>query len=37
MALADEVPMDRIRVLRLFAAAVSEAGTAPMMRAGIEP
>src|SRR5690242_11765967 len=37
MALADEVPMERIRVLRLFAAAVSDAGTAPMMSAGIEP
>src|SRR5215210_6987309 len=37
MALATDVPMDRIRVLRLFAAAVSLAGTAPMIRAGIEP
>ena len=31
------VPIERIRVLRLFAAPVSEAGTALMMSAGIEP
>ena len=37
MALAQDVPMDRIRVFRLFAAAVSDAGTAPMMSAGMEP
>ncbi|MEU1103629.1 hypothetical protein [Streptomyces tibetensis] len=36
-ALAVDVPMDRISVFRLFAAPVSEAGTAPMMSAGIEP
>lgn len=36
-ALADDVPIDRMRVLRLFAAPVSDAGTAPMMRAGMAP
>ncbi len=36
-ALANDVPMERIRVLRLLAAAVSEAGTAPMIRAGMAP
>ena len=29
--------MERIRVLRLLAAAVSDAGTAPMISAGIAP
>ena len=31
------VPSERMRVLKPFAAAVSERGTAPMMIAGIEP
>lgn len=35
-ALDTEVPMDRIRVLRPLAAPVSDASTAPMIRAGSE-
>ena len=37
MALANDVPRERIRVLKLLAAPVSDGGTAPMMRAGIAP
>jgi hypothetical protein len=36
-ALETEVPSDRMRELRLFAAAVSETGTAPVTSAGIAP
>lgn len=36
-ALEIDVPMARISVLRLFAAAVSDTGTAPMINAGIAP
>ncbi len=32
-----EVPMERIRVLKLLAEAVSSCGTAPMMSAGMAP
>ncbi len=35
-ALDTDVPMDRISVLRPFAAPVSEAGTAPTISAGRE-
>ncbi len=35
-ALDTDVPMERIRVLRPFAAPVSEAGTAPTISAGSE-
>ncbi len=37
MALATEVPRDRMRVLRLLAAAVSLGGTAPMISEGMAP
>src|SRR5439155_5599492 len=36
-ALAVDVPMDRIRVLRLLAAPDWDGGTAPMISAGIAP
>lgn len=36
-ALAKEVPRDRIKVLRLFAAPVWVGSTAPMIRAGSAP
>lgn len=36
-ALETDVPMDRMSVLRLLAAAVSETGTAPMTSEGIAP
>ncbi len=36
-ALETEVPMERISVLRLLAAAVSDTGTAAMISAGMAP
>jgi hypothetical protein len=36
-ALANDVPTAGMRVLRLFAAPVWDAGTAPMTRAGMAP
>ncbi|MEV5200361.1 hypothetical protein [Streptomyces sp. NPDC053720] len=36
-ALAAEVPMARVRVLKLLAAAVPETGTAAMISAGMGP
>src|SRR3546814_3760916 len=35
-AAANDVPMERVNVLKLFAEAVSVMGTEPMIRAGIE-
>jgi hypothetical protein len=36
-AAPEETPIERIRALKLLAAAVSERGTEPMIRAGIAP